>query len=421
MAKRTLGLAKAAKAKKQKREGTSQGASEEAGDNEEQLTVELPEGIDANDEVAQLEALYRKYMDSEKDNELLVNGIVHECDSLLRSAEDTKVTLPALFHSIYGRALAELAKCVPDDDEDKERKQKEYIDAALERIEIGFEKFPDDAHLLVAKAKILLAQLFYQHVSKVTPTSRKEDLDVDIENVLDSVLEVYASGETKAIEVKNFAVFKGPDATSFLEAFDDLLSLIALHGNEIPDEEDDFGDDEEDIVVNELAEDHPFFGIRNSDKYNIWWKDHLETFLDTLKKLDRKEVSDTLWRYINRKLGQCFLEEAERPSRVFTTLKYEDDFQGIEELEGLSLKEAETMAKELMTKALEYLQGAKDEEDPDTWVDLAEAMISMGNLQEMESKEQEELYDEAEDILRKANNATNGKYTDVLDNLLEIY
>ncbi|RCK54518.1 Enhancer of translation termination 1 [Candida viswanathii] len=421
MAKRTLGLAKAAKAKKQKREETSQGASDGAGDSEEQLTVELPEGIDANDEVAQLEALYHKYMDSEKDNELLVNGIVHECDSLLRRAEDTKVTLPALLHSIYGRALAELAKCVPDDDEDKERKQKEYIDAALERIEIGFEKFPGDAHLLVSKAKILLAQLFYQHVSKVTPTSRKEDLDVDIENVLDSVLEVYASGETNAIDVKNFAVFKGPDATSFLDAFDDILSLIALHGNEIPDEEEDIGDDEEDIPVNELAEDHPFFGIRNTDKYNIWCKDHLETFLDTLKKLDRKEVSDTLWRYINRKLGQCLLEEAERPSRVFTTLKYEDDFQGIEELEGLSLKEAEKMAKELMTKALEYLQEAKDEEDPDTWVDLAEAMISMGNLQEMESKEQEEFYHEAEEILRKANNATNGKYTDVLDNLLEIY
>ena len=70
----------------------------------------------------------------------------------------------------------------------------------------------------------------------------------------------------------------------------------------------------------------------------------------------------------------------------------------------------------MITKALDYLKQAKDEEDPETWVSIAEAMISLGNLYEVD-KEQEDLYLEAEKILKRANNVTNGKFQEELDNL----
>ena len=63
-------------------------------------------------------------------------------------------------------------------------------------------------------------------------------------------------------------------------------------------------------------------------------------------------------------------------------------------------KEAQKISQELITKALDYLKQAKDEEDPETWVSIAEAMISLGNLYEVDSKEQEDLYLEAEKILK---------------------
>ena len=68
--------------------------------------------------------LHQTYLQSERDNELLVNGIIHECDRLLRSNEDGKEELPAIFHSIYATALAELSKFVEEEEEEEKKKRK---------------------------------------------------------------------------------------------------------------------------------------------------------------------------------------------------------------------------------------------------------------------------------------------------------
>ena len=66
---------------------------------------------------------------------------------------------------------------------------------------------------------------------------------------------------------------------------------------------------------------------------------------------------------------------------------------------------------------MKYLKKAQDDDDPDTWVNVAEAMISLGNMYEMDSPDQEKWYDEAEKILVRANKATQGKYREILENL----
>ncbi|KAL6452374.1 ETT1 Enhancer of translation termination 1 [Candida maltosa Xu316] len=425
MAKRTLGLAKTAKAKKQKREEQHTGksaspeeaaASEEQQQQEQQLTVELPENIDANDEISQLKGLHQTYLTSERDNELLVNGIIHECDRLLRNSTDEK-PLPPVFHT-------ELAKFV--EEESAETKIKEFFDAGLERIELGLEKHPNDVNLLIAKSKILIDQIVLQHIAPLNLESNKKDVEREINELLDTALEIYELAETKADELKDYSVFNDNETLDILEALDDLLDIVDNFGknnleeeedddDEEKDDEDDEDEDEDNEV--ELSEDHPLFVIKTSDKYNQWWRDHTHVYLDNLEKLQDK-ASSAIKREVNQRLGQSYLQEAEIPSNVFTTLKYDEDYQGLEELEGLSLEEAQKISQDLVSKALKYLKDAKDEEEPETWATVAEAMISLANLYEVDSKEQEDLYKEAEEILKKANNATNGKYKDVLENLL---
>ena len=133
---------------------------------------------------------------------------------------------------------------------------------------------------------------------------------------------------------------------------------------------------------------------------------------------DREHPLLPLRREICKRIGQSYLQEAEVPSSVFTTLAYDDGFKNEKEINGLSLKESQKIAQKLISTALKYLQWAEDQEEPETWVNVAEAMISLGNLYEVESEEQESHYQEAEKILNKANNVTNGKYEDVLENLL---
>ncbi|KAI5949996.1 ETT1 [Candida theae] len=417
MAKRTLGLGKAAKAKKQKTESESidTGKADEASN---QLTVELPEEVDADDEISQLKGLYKAHINSERDNELVVNGIIHECDRLLRNQEEG-TSLPPTFYKIYSIALSELANFHFED----VKQVKEFFDASLERIETGLEKYPHDVELLLTRAKILINQLISQHVSQLSLDSKSDETNV--KELLDAALKVYESAEVKADESSKFEAFSNAEYFDILEAVDDLLDIVDNFGkNEVEEEEeeeeeegtskdDNAGEEEEEI---ELDETHPLYPIKNTDEYNQWWRDHTIKYLEILNKVP--SPPDSLIREVNQRLGQSYLQESEIPTNVYTTLKYDEDYAGLEELEGLTLEQAQEIAKDLIHKALEHLKKAEDKEEPESWVSIAEAMITLGNLYELDSEEQEKLYDEAETILKKANNVTNGKYEDVLENLL---
>ncbi|KAK6461828.1 Yor051c protein [Scheffersomyces coipomensis] len=432
MAKRPLGLGKASKAKKQKKPIEEKEESIEVGSTEDQagegeLTVELKEEADADDELAQLQALWNTYFESDRDNELVLNGIVHECDRLLRNSnekaadeskegkeEEDDDSLPDFFYAIYALSLAELSNFHPDEVES-------YFKESLDRIEIGLEKYSESRVLWFAESKILLLKLSLQHVSQLTiDTEEEHGQHMELENILD---EAYLSFGAALVSCKmnNDYSLINRETYEFFEILDDLLDIINNFGKHNKEEDDEEEDDDEDDDT-ELDELHPLSPILEDFKYNQWLKDKLIEFSDFFVKFkyDKTSPEDvSLYRDMSKRIGQWYLREAEIPIKVYTTLTYDDEFEGIEEYEGLTVNEAQSKGQNSLKLALDALKQAQDEDDPETWVAVAECMISLGNLYQLDCKDQEFYYKSAEEILIKANISTNGKYDDILENLLD--
>lgn len=433
--KRHLGLGKAAKVKKQKKEESNEPEQAEAQQGNE-LTVEFNEEVDANDEVSQLSALWKTYVQSEKENELVLNGIIHECDRLLRNSnlanvdssnedkdgEQTK-ELPAHFHSIYALALAELAQFHTENI----NKVKGFFEAALERAELGLQSHEGSIELLFTKSKIMINQLPLQYISQLTVESTTKEGHPKLDERLNEALEVYEDAEDQAKSLKQYEMFN-EENLEILQAFDDLLEIVDNFGKDISEGDESDQEEEDDEEEVELSKKHPLYAIKNTDRYNEWWRDHTIIFLKNVdKQLDKLGISWNqsesevellpLRREICKRLGQSYLQEAELPSTVFTTLTYDDGFAEVEQLEGLTRDASQKISQDLFKSALDYLKMAEDKEEPESWANVAEAMISLGNLYDIDSKDQEHYYGEAEKILTRANNATNGKYEDILNNL----
>lgn len=410
MAKRHLGLGKAAKAKKQKTETPEVEQSNE-------LTVELGEEIDANDAVAQVNALWNTYLESEEKKEVVLNGIIHECDRILRKVHNKKendeveedgetIKLSGRFYGVYALALANLALFHTEKPEEVDA----YFEEAEDRIDAGHEF--QDIDLLFAKARVLITKIPLAIVSRLDISSKtKKSGDVGV--LLDECLACYEEAEKKTQETGEYTHYNAENL-DFLGALDDLLDMIDHFGGQNMEGDDSDNEEEDDV---ELAETHPLYSIKSSDKYNSWWRDHTLVFLKNLDKQIETSSTDklaALRRELCKRLGQSYLMEAEVPSNVYTTLTY---YSKAESMNGLSKTEAQKLGQELFSTALKYLKDAQDEEEPETWVNVAEAMISLGNTYELDSEEQENAYKEAEEILVRANNATNGKFDDILQNL----
>lgn len=426
MAKRHLGLGKALKNNK-KAKTVEDEVKEEEKQDQGQLTVELAEEADADDDLGQLKALWKTYADGERNNELMVNGVIHECDRILRAhdnAENTdRIELPDFFHAIYGQALAELAKFHGDDHD----KVDEYFNAAIERLDSGLAAHPRLIAIQFAKARVLCEQLPLQYISRLTM-----DSEGDLLPKLDTALEMYEKAEAQATLEADYEVFDD-HTLEILQIVDDTLEIVDNFG--APHNDD--GEVDPEAEAPELPVSHPLYNIREMDKYNNWWREHTVKFLLMVDhqlhgdgiKIDENEVPKpellkkhsgrvALRRKLCGLLGQLYLQEAEVPLLVYTLLKYDDDHKNDHELHGLTLTKAQVLAQELLKSAIKYLDWAVDDDDPETWVSVAEAKISLGNMYELDSPEQEQYYKEAEVTLKRANNASNGKYQDILEGLL---
>ncbi|OBA22178.1 hypothetical protein METBIDRAFT_39828 [Metschnikowia bicuspidata var. bicuspidata NRRL YB-4993] len=429
--KRHLGLGKAAASKKRKsseNKDTSK-SQEEISAKENELTVELGEEVNANDAMAQLRALWKDFIKTNDRNELKVNGIIHECDRILRKShqdasgeqsDNEQIELTGEFYGIYGLALSSLAFFYTEEP----NKVADFFAEAKDRISIGKQKFPDSISLLFAEARVLINEIPLVAIRPLTVDSKVSKEHKNVASLLDNCLAVWEGAEKLSEEKKKYKHYN-LENSDFLQALDDLLDMIDNFGKESPEEKDSDAEDENEDEF-ELSPKHPLYAIVETDKYNLWWREHTQRFLNNLiEKIRLKNISEennkdanmVLRRELSKRLGQSLLLEAEEPCNVFTTLTYYS--KGETNLNGLTKEEARKIGQDLLNKALEFLRVAQDEEDPDSWAAVAEAMISLGNMYDLDSDEQEAIYKEAEEILMRANNATNGRYEKILENLTQ--
>ena len=432
MSKRKLGLGKS-KVKKQKVEETVEKNENESGKDEQLLTVELTDEVNPDDPLSQLFGLWKTWKESDRSNELILNGIINECDRILRNCIENggneKISINDNFYNIYGQALSDISKFKP------ENEVSDWISNAIERIDEGMDKFGNNnIRLLFAKCNIIINKIAVEFIGQMNVDSKKDEFPH-----LKKQFKEFTSTWNKAIKEceknNDYSILKEDWVLEILDIFDDLLDIIDKFGtqmNEVvdSDDEDDEDDDESnekapvkeliDATDFEISEDHPLYEIQNDDSYNFFWRDNMIKY----KELIGDDADIKLIRNVNEKLGQSYLMEAEGPIAFFTSYQYErDEDDDNEEDDGeemkASVEEARKEAIKLVEEALKHLRKTHNEEEPKTWVNIAEALITYANLLELDSEEQENTYLEAEKLLRRANNATHGHYEDILNSLIK--
>jgi hypothetical protein len=280
-----------------------------------------------------------------------------------------------------------------------------------------------------------LNKIAVEYIGKMNVDSKKEEFS-DLTQLFEDFIHTWNKAIKESEKSESLAIFEEDFVFEILNTFDDLLDIIDKFGtqmNEVVDSDDD-DDDEEDADVSagdknpqdaleasdfQISEDHPLYEIQQEDKYNAFWRDNMLKY----KELLGDNVDKKLIKSVNEKLGQSFLMEAEEPIAFFSSYQYDTEEEDDEEEDNADIKEAVEAARQdglkLVDLALQHLRQTHDEEDPKSWVNIAEALITYGNLLELESEEQEAAYKEAEKLLRRANNATHGHYEDILHSLVQ--
>ncbi|EGV61103.1 hypothetical protein CANTEDRAFT_116399 [Yamadazyma tenuis ATCC 10573] len=243
----------------------------------------------------------------------------------------------------------------------------------------------------------------------------KHTKSYDLEKDLARALSAFEKAETSSEIQDNFQLYN-EETFETIKLFDEILEVVDNFGKSNLDNDSDEEEEDKDVQEEDSNVPESIQNIRESDEFNQWWRDHVIKFYKVLQKQDKKP--EKLYKTVCFNLGQSYLKEAEEPANIFTTLKYDDSFTD-SEINGLDEATAQAIGIELFQTAINYLRQSWDDEDVSTWVNLSESLISLGNLHELESEDQTKCYAEAEKILVRANNVTNGKYKDILDNLLE--
>lgn len=416
--------------------------------------------------------------------EKISSMIIHSCDNILRlhskkteqSADDKKdgisedevnpiellpEVLPAQFHNIYAVALLRMAKVLQgkeqdedldneeDEDEDsldvgkngesssskKARKTEkdtpiDFINAAIERCEIGLETFPDFSDLLFTFAAAKLGK-----VSNSIDNGEIESFEEVSSGLFKSVKKAMKTYK-KALElVEKESQGKDKQAIELLftnETFSTLESLLGIA--------DAFS--EGDGEFNDLSDKCLSWGINSyKDILKILGEqsEPINTEKDKKGKGNAKTESVTtsteLIRNINKGLGQYYMNTAgplvEKYEDFLELIPDDEDEDEAPKSVKDALKELEELrnkAQSLLKSAVQHFLKAEPEEEAaqndegiaeingEYFAHTAEAQIALGNLYEAE-EDQEKFYKQAVHRLRLAQRLGAGDFSEQIREL----
>ncbi|KAK9328911.1 negative regulator of Ofd1/Enhancer of translation termination 1 [Lipomyces starkeyi] len=369
----------------------------------EQETIELPEDVDPEDELGQLYALHSGYLKSTKESPKLLYAIVHECDRQLRNS---KTLLPPKFHKVYAEALSMLSVFA------KKKKSRstpvasgeqsatssadspeDFLLASIERAQIGLEAYPKSIDILVVRCETYLALV-----------------ELKLKN----------SAKSKNVEGCVSAI---QNAT---KDYDVALKLLTeLQRKFTEDGKKDKEDAKGDVDATEITPEHLVKILRRLSKV-------LETTLESdfiaERFPDLYTCNEDRWtaelhnapedKFLHRGLGEFYLARA-YPYVATVESQFEEDNSDSddEELNRQPSNIALEQAKQFLSKSLKHLYAAESEEDDGAFLAvIAEAQISLANLESEEDK-QNKLYAEAIKRLLKAQELGAGDFTDMINEL----
>lgn len=414
MAKRTRALGLSKSRKQQKTTSSSKENDEEREKSATpQLNIEVEENENADNVTVQLIGLWNSYLDSSRDSDALLNGIVNECDTLLSGDVDNEdLKKDDQFLAVFALALSELTIFNP-------KKVHEYFEDSLQIVKLYSGDGENDL-LNVVESKIIFQRIPLEYISKLEEDSNAK-IDVNLLKLIElgqskfnkSMSQLISTDEKKyanekfinGLIIENISIFN--DLVDIVENFGSKKNLDEGLDSEAESDEED-GDMEDNTV--QLTATHPLYKVQEElDGKSVWLRNEMIKFLTSL-------VVDTkAYYYISKLIGESFLKESEPFSDAYLKMVYEEEEEN--EMNKSSIEASQTESIRLILQAIEYLTKAQDPENAESWAQLAEAYIDLGNVQDNESAEQEESYKKAEEILQKANVASHNKYQYILDNM----
>lgn len=416
MAKRTRALGLSKSRKQQKTTSSSKENDEEREKSATpQLNIEVEENENADNVTVQLIGLWNSYLDSSRDSDALLNGIVNECDTLLSGDVDNEdLKKDDQFLAVFALALSELTIFNP-------KKVHEYFEDSLQIVKLYSGDGENDL-LNVVESKIIFQRIPLEYISKLEEDSNAK-IDVNLLKLIElgqskfnkSMSQLISTDEKKyanekfinGLIIENISIFN--DLVDIVENFGSKKNLDEGLDSEAESDEED-GDMEDNTV--QLTATHPLYKVQEElDGKSVWLRNEMIKFLTSL-------VVDTkAYYYISKLIGESFLKESEPFSDAYLKMVYEEEEEEENEMNKSSIEASQTESIRLILQAIEYLTKAQDPENAESWAQLAEAYIDLGNVQDNESAEQEESYKKAEEILQKANVASHNKYQYILDNM----